>query len=142
MKSVNKVTLIGNLVRDPEITQVGQGSEVAKFSIAINESYKKQDGTQVENTIYIDCEAWGGLTKVVGSYLHKGSKVYVDGSIKVDTWTDADTGKSRSKYKVRISDLVMLDSKGSGSYSNATTDTSSESGEEVVKKADDDELPF
>lgn len=146
MKSVNKVILIGNLVRDPETTQISENTDVAKFTIAVNESYKKQDGTLVENTTYIDCEAWSGLAKVVSNYLKKGSKVYIEGNLKADTWTDADTGKNRTKHKIRVQDLVMLDSKGSSrddsDYSDAPAEENSAPAKGKVKPAQDDELPF
>lgn len=146
MKSVNKVILIGNLTRDPEVVSLNSGTDVAKFSLAINDSYKKADGEMVENTIYMDCEAWSGLAKVVSTYVKKGSKVYVEGSLKEDKWTDADSGKQRSKFKLRITDLMMLDGRksddsgysggGSSSYSNNNND------DMKVKPAQDDELPF
>ena len=148
MKSVNKVIIIGNLVRDPETTQISESTEVAKFTLAINDSYKKQDGTLVENTTYIDCEAWSGLAKVVSNYLKKGSKVYVEGNLKSDTWTDADSGKNRTKHKIRVQDLVMLDSKGGSreggeSYSDAPdSDEAPSAPKSKVKPAQDDELPF
>jgi single-strand DNA-binding protein len=141
MKSVNKVILIGNLVRDPETTQINANTDVSKFTLAVNESYKKPTGETVENTTYIDCEAWGGLSKVASQYLKKGSKVYVEGNLRADTWQDADSGKTRTKHKVRILDLVMLDTRRNegGSYSgNNTSDTDGA----TVQPVDDDELPF
>lgn len=145
MKSVNKVILIGNLVRDPEVTQINANTEVAKFTLAMNESYKKPDGQMVENTTYIDCEAWSGLAKVAGNYLKKGSKVYIEGNLRADVWQDADSGKNRTKHKIRVQDLVMLDSKGGGSEGGASSysrpDTKSESSSSV-NAVDDDELPF
>lgn len=141
MKSVNKVILIGNLVQDPEVVQINQDTEVAKFTLAINEGYKKPDGEQVDLTTYIDCEAWSGLAKVVKSYVKKGSKLYVEGNIRSDKWTDADSGKARVKHKVRIQDLVMLDSRKDGSDAEYYNNTSK--GEESpVKAANNDELPF
>lgn len=141
MKSVNKVILIGNVVQDPEVVQINQDTEVAKFTLAINEGYKKPDGEQVDLTTYIDCEAWSGLAKVVKSYVKKGSKLYVEGNIRSDKWTDADSGKARIKHKVRIQDLVMLDSRKDGSYAEYSKNTGM--GEEYpVKAANDDELPF
>lgn len=145
MKSVNKVILIGNLTRDPEITQVNATTDVARFSLAVNESYKKPDGTMVDNTTFIDCEAWSGLAKVAGNYLKKGSKIYVEGNIRVDQWQDADSGKTRSKYKVRVQDLVMLDGRGGGESGGGNSFSKQSSGGEdipTVNAVDDDELPF
>lgn len=143
MKSVNKVIMIGNLVADPEVTQINADTEVAKFTLAINEGYKKPDGEQVELTTYIDCEAWSGLAKVIKTYLRKGSKVYVEGNLRSDKWTDADTGKNRTKHKIRLVDMVMLDGKRDGESSGSSySKASSENSEPAVKPAQDDELPF
>ena len=144
MKSVNKVIMIGNLTADPEVTQVGADLEVAKFTLALNDSYKKPSGEQVEVVTFIDCEAWSGLAKVIKTYLRKGSKVYIEGSLRADKWVDADSGKNRTKHKVKVSDMTMLDGKrdgeSSGSYSKPAA--SEESNEPAVKPASDDELPF
>ncbi len=144
MKSVNKIIMIGNLVADPETTQINADTEVSKFTLAINEGYKKPSGEQVELTTYIDCEAWAGLAKVTKNYLKKGSKVYIEGNLRSDKWTDADTGKNRTKHKIRIQDLVMLDSRRDGESGGSSYSKSSSSDEEepVVKAAQDDELPF
>lgn len=137
MRCVNKVILIGNLVRNPEVTIVNSSTEVAKFSIAINESYKKQDGTAQEIVTYLDIEAWGGLAKIAGQYLSKGSKVYVEGTIRTDSWTDADTGKTRTKYKIRAENIVILDKKDSSSQSNETSNETN-----IDEIEEDDDLPF
>lgn len=132
--------MIGNLVGDPEVVQISTETEVAKFTLAINEGYKKPDGEQAEITTYIDCEAWAGLAKVVKNYLHKGSKVYIEGNLRADKWTDADSGKSRTKHKIRVQDMVMLD--GKRDSDSASTKSKSDDDEPAVKPAEDDELPF
>lgn len=142
MKSVNKVIMIGNLVGDPEVVQINSDTEVAKFTLAINEGYKKPDGEQVDITTYIDCEAWSGLAKVAKNYLHKGSKIYIEGNLRADKWTDADSGKSRTKHKVRVQDLVMLDSRKDGDSGTSYSKPKSDDSEPAVNAAQDDELPF
>ncbi len=137
MKSVNKVILIGNIVQDPEVVQISQDTELAKFTIAINESYKKPDGEVTEVTTYIDCEAWSGIAKVVKNYLRKGSRVYIEGNLRADKWTDADTGKSRTKHKIRVLDLVMLDTR-----KDANSLDSAKSIDDANINVVDDELPF
>ncbi len=158
-RSVNKVIMIGNLVRDPEVVQINQNSEVAKFTLAVNESYKKPDGTLVENTTYIDCEAWQGLAKVVANYVKKGSRIYIEGSIRADSWTDADSGKTRTKHKIRIAELMMLDGRRDGAESgggyneeggndyrqssaNQSSQKQSNNDDAPKVNAVDDELPF
>jgi single-strand DNA-binding protein len=143
MKSVNKIIMIGNLTRDPELVQINENTDVAKFTLAVNESYKKPNGEVVENTTFIDCEAWSGLAKIVSQYLKKGSRVYIEGSLRADTWMDADSGKNRTKHKIRIVEMMMLDGKrdgGSSDYSS-NSDSSSSNSESKVK-AVDEELPF
>lgn len=137
MKSVNKVILIGNIVQDPEVVQISQDTELAKFTIAINESYKKPDGEVTEVTTYIDCEAWSGIAKVIKNYLRKGSRVYIEGNLRADKWTDADTGKSRTKHKIRVLDLVMLDTR-----KDANSLDSAKSIDDANINVVDDELPF
>ena len=150
-RSVNKVIMIGNLVRDPEVVQINQTTDVAKFTLAVNESYKKPDGEVVENTTFIDCEAWQGLAKVVGSYVKKGARIYIEGSLRADSWQDADSGKTRTKHKVRISDLMMLDGRKGGEESDggdyqqsAPAQSSNKSNQSSAPKVNpvDDELPF
>jgi single-strand DNA-binding protein len=150
MKSINKVIMIGNLTRDPEVVQINQNTEVAKFTIAVNDGYKKPDGEVVDVVTYMDCEAWSGLAKVVGQYVKKGSRIYIEGSLRADTWTDADSGKSRTKHKIRIAELMMLDSRGGG---NGGGRDDMDGGNDYAPrggnnnntpniKAVDDELPF
>jgi single-strand DNA-binding protein len=142
MKSVNKVIMIGNLVADPEVTQINSDTEVAKFTLAINEGYKKPSGEQVELTTYIDCEAWSGLAKVIKTYLKKGSKVYIEGNLRSDKWVDADSGKNRTKHKIKVVDMVMLDGRPSGESGGSYSKPKADEEESVVKPAQDDELPF
>ncbi|MFW5720053.1 MAG: single-stranded DNA-binding protein [Candidatus Dojkabacteria bacterium] len=141
MKSINKVIMIGNLVANPEVVQINENTDVAKFTIAVNESYKKQDGSTQEITTYLDCEAWGGLSKVVSNYLKKGSRVYVEGALRSDTWTDADSGKQRTKMKMRLADMLMLDTRGGGNASGGDVGSSGSS-ESPVNRVNDEELPF
>lgn len=141
MKSINKVIMIGNLVRDPEVVQINQNTDVAKFTIAVNESYKKATGEQVDITTYIDCEAWGGLAGIVGKYLKKGSRVYIEGSIRADSWVDADSGKNRTKHKIKVTDMLMLDGRRDGG--DMEDSSSNDIAEETPQvKAVNDELPF
>lgn len=139
MRSVNKVILIGNVVRAPDIVQINEGTEVAKFTIAVNEYYKKNDGTEMQLTSYIDCEVWGGLVKVVKNYLSKGSRVYVEGSIRMDRWEDVD-GNNKVKFKIRVNDLILLDNKSKSSVSSNNNINDSE----LMSNGnqEDDDLPF
>lgn len=144
MKSINKVILIGNLTRDPELRDVKDGLKVCNFSLAVNDSYKNAAGEEVNNVTYIDCEAWSGLADIISKYLKKGSKTYIEGKLKSDTWVDADSGKNRTKYKIRVQDMMMLDSKqgsGDSSFTQSSSSQNKEDDADPIPDADD-ELPF
>ena len=88
--SVNKVILIGNLGKDPEITNIGNDVKKAAFSLATSESYKNKDGNKVEQTEWHNIIVWRGLADVAEKYLHKGSKIYLEGKIKYRSYDDKD----------------------------------------------------
>jgi single-strand DNA-binding protein len=100
MVAVNTAVLGGNLTRDPEVRHTPQGKAVANLGIAVNETYRTKDGEKREDTLFIDVEAWDRQAETAGQYLRKGSPVLVEGSLKLDTWTDKE-GNKRSKHKVR-----------------------------------------
>lgn len=102
--SINKFIGIGNITRDAEVRTVGQ-SQVAKFGLAMNERYKKQDGTMAETTEFIDVEYWGNAG--VHQYLVKGQMVYVEGSIRTEKWTGQD-GQPRYTTKIRAMSVQLL----------------------------------
>lgn len=139
MKSVNKVILIGNVVKNPDIVQISEGSEVAKFTIAVNEYYKKEDGSENQITSYIDCEVWGGLVRVVKDYVVKGSRLYVEGAIRMDKWKDID-GKDRVKFKIKVNDIVLVDSKFRSGDTN--TNVEKDINNSSTNNTEEDDLPF
>lgn len=111
-RSLNQVTLMGNLTRDPELRQTPSGQSVCSFSLALNRSYKDQSGEWQEATDYIDIVAWGPLGERVAQYLHKGSRTLVQGRIQSRSWEQE--GVKRSKVEVLASDVTFLDSRGEG----------------------------
>lgn len=102
--SINKFIGIGNITRDAEVRTVGQ-SQVAKFGLAMNERYKKQDGTIAESTEFIDVEYWGNAG--VHQYLTKGRMVYVEGSVRTEKWTGQD-GQAHNTTKIRAMSVQLL----------------------------------
>lgn len=111
-RGVNKVIAIGNLGRDPETREVN-GTQVANFSVAVTESWKdRQTGEQKESTEWMNCQAWGALAGICGQYLHKGSKVYIEG--KMQTRTYEKDGQKHYRTEVNVREMQMLDSKGAG----------------------------
>ncbi|MBT7658458.1 MAG: single-stranded DNA-binding protein, partial [Phycisphaerae bacterium] len=88
MANYNKVLLMGNLTRDPELKRTSSDMAVAQLSIAVNRQYKDRNGEQVKETTYVDCEAWGRTAEVMSQYLAKGKPVFVEGRLKLDQWQD------------------------------------------------------
>jgi len=112
-RGVNKVILIGNLGRDPEIRHTTGGAAVANLALATSESWKdKQTGERVERTEWHRVVAWGRLAEICGEYLSKGSKVYIEGSLETREW-DKD-GEKRYTTEIKAREMQMLDSKGGG----------------------------
>lgn len=108
MRDLNKVTLMGNLTRDPEVRTTPNGQTVTSFSLALNRSWNDQQGNRQDAVEYIDVVAWGKLGEIVGQYLAKGRRAYVEGRLQTRNW-DAQDGSKRYKTEVVASDLIMLD---------------------------------
>jgi single-strand DNA-binding protein len=100
MASLNKVLLMGNLTRDPEVRYTPKGTAVATLGLAVNEFYTTATGEQKEETVFVDIDVWGRQAETAGQYLSKGRPVFVEGRLRLDTWDDKDTGQKRSKLKV------------------------------------------
>jgi len=117
MASVNRVVLIGNLGKDPEIRYTQAGEPIANFSLATNESWTDKSGQKQERTEWHRVEVFGKPAQVVRDYLTKGRQVYIEGSIRYDEWTDKD-GNKRNTTKIRVSGpnsrLVLLGGRGEG----------------------------
>jgi single-strand DNA-binding protein len=111
-RSLNQVTLMGNLTRDPELRQTPTGQNVCSFSLALNRSYKDSSGEWQEATDYIDIVAWGPLAERVAQYLTKGRRCLVQGRLQSRSWEQE--GQKRSKVEVLANDVTFLDSRGSG----------------------------
>ncbi|WP_121022753.1 single-stranded DNA-binding protein [Helicobacter vulpis] len=114
----NKITLVGHFTRDVELRHLSSGSVLGKTGIATNHIYKRQDGTKAEETCFVDIDLWGRTAEIASQYLHKGSKVLVEGRLKLESWNDQ-YGNKRNKHSVVVENLVMLDSKrdsGGGAF--------------------------
>jgi single-strand DNA-binding protein len=111
--SYNKIILIGNLGRDPELSYTPQGTAVCKFSVATNERRRDKSGEQQDITTWFRVSAWGKQGENVSRYLTKGRKVYVEGRLHVEEWTDRD-GKPRQSLEVNASEVQFIDGPGGG----------------------------
>jgi len=113
-KSVNKVILVGNLGKDPEIKYTQNGIPVAKFSLATNERFKDKSGEWQDRTEWHYIVAWQRLAEIVGEYVKKGSKVYIEGSLRTSSWEDKQSGEKKYRTEIIAQDLVLLGGRGEG----------------------------
>ena len=113
-KSVNKVILIGNLGKDPEVKYTQTGMAVARFSLATNERFKDKDGNWQDRTEWHNLVAFQRTAEIAAEYLKKGGKVYIEGRLHSDSWDDKETGQKKYKTEIIINDLVLLGGGGGG----------------------------
>lgn len=135
-RSLNQVTLMGNLTRDPELRQTPTGQNVTSFSLALNRSYKDASGEWQEVTDYIDIVCWGPLAERVAQYLHKGSRSLVQGRLQSRSWEQ--DGQKRSKVEVLANDVTFLDSRGGSSGDEGSQDGGSASSASSGATTDND----
>jgi len=135
MAGVNKVILVGNLGKDPEVKYLDSGVAVANFSLATSESYKNKEGERVNQTEWHNIVLWRGLAEVAEKWLKKGSSIYIEGKIKTRKWEDKE-GNTRYNTEILADNMTML---GSKSTSETTSPTTSEQ-QPTSDTADD--LPF
>jgi len=113
-KSVNKVILVGHLGRDPEVKFTASGTPVAKFSLATNERYKDKGGEWQDRTEWHYIVAWQRLAEIVGEYVKKGSRIYIEGRLQTSSWEDKQSGEKKYRTEIIASDLVLLSGRGEG----------------------------
>jgi single-strand DNA-binding protein len=153
MASLNKVQLIGNLGKDPEIRMTPQGAKVATFSIATTERYTDRNGQKQENTEWHNIVAWRGLADIIERYLRKGSAIYIEGKLTTRSWDDPQSGQKKYRTEIVAREMQMLGSRseagqGDTSYSSSGYDQSMPSQESQSSISDpfdagpDDDLPF
>ncbi len=154
----NRIILVGNLTRDPELRYMPNGGAVCTTGIATNRKFKKQDGSTGEEVCFVDITFFGRTAEVANQYLKRGKKILVEGRLKLDQWTDQNGGK-RSKHSVIADNMQMLDSRNSndeGGYNQNSPTTGNYSNKQEsykqpsVQKSDnipdididEDEIPF
>lgn len=154
MANLNKVLLMGNLTRDPEVKYTPKGTAVCDLGIAINDSYKAQDGTIKETVTYVEIEVWGRTAENCKQYLSKGRGVFIEGQLRLDQW-ETPQGEKKSKMKVRADRVQFLGGGpgrtggGGEQRSSSTGDTgrtaarpSSTVSEDAPPPPNDDDIPF
>ena len=135
MSGVNKVILIGNLGKDPDVRYLDNGVAVANFSLATTENYKNKEGERVSQTEWHNIVLWRGLAEVAEKYLKKGASIYIEGKIKTRKWEDKE-GNTRYNTEILVDSMNMLGNKKS------QEDPQSLSSESVTNDDKSDDLPF
>src|SRR6185295_15250845 len=115
MASFNKVILVGNLTRDPEVRYTPKGSAVCDLGLAVNRQYTLDNGEKREEVTYVDVVLWARLAEIAGEYLKKGRPVFIEGRLQLDTWDDKQSGQKRSKMRVIGETMQLLGSRPSSS---------------------------
>jgi len=123
MANVNKVILIGNTTRDPELKYTPKGTPVTDLGLAINRYYTLDGGDKKEETTFVDVTLWGRQAEIANQYLKKGAPVYIEGRLQMDTWDDKQTGQKRSRLRVVAENLQLLGNR----QGNRTPDSGFES---------------
>jgi single-strand DNA-binding protein len=153
--SFNRVILLGNLTRDPEIRYTSGGTAVSDIGLAVNDRRKGSDGQWVEETTFVEVTLWGRTAEVAGEYLSKGSPVFIEGRLKLDTWQNNE-GQKRSKLHVVCERMQLIGGRGAGggggrppqqrqqsdAYSQAAPPDDSYGAPPAGGGAPDDDIPF
>lgn len=138
MTGVNKVILVGNLGRDPEVRYTKSGQAVASFSLATSEKWTGKDGKKEEKTEWHRVIAWGKLGEICGEYLNKGKQVYIEGRLQTREWEDND-GNKKQTTEIVANTMTMLGQVGGGSSSGSHSSSGASGGQEYFE---DDDIHF
>ena len=155
MASFNKVILLGNLTRDPEVRYTPKGSAVCDLGVAVNRVYTTDSGEKREEATFVDVTFWGRTAEVAGEYLKKGRPIFIEGRLQLDSWEDKQSGQKRSKLKV-IGETMQLLGGRAAAGAGAAGDESEEDRQSrssgkasspppkssALAEPDDDEIPF
>lgn len=140
--SFNKILIVGNLGRDPELRYTPQGDAVCNFNVASNERRRDAAGEMQDKTTWFRISAWGRLAEVANQYLKKGSQVFVEGRLSLEEYTDRD-GVQRTALRVRASDLQFLDRKGAAEpVEDHPAEETTPPGPVSPARSPDDDVPF
>src|SRR5881396_2016763 len=138
-KSVNKVILIGNLGKDPEVKYTPSGTPVAKLTLATNERFKDKGGEWQDRTEWHNVVVWQRLAEIAGEYLKKGSKVYIEGRLQTRSWDDKQTGQKKYMTEIVGHDLVLLGGRGESGGSGEGSSRGASSGNNFDQRSPEPE---
>ena len=141
MANLNKVFLIGNLTRDPELRYTSGGTSVCTLRLAVNRKFTTRQGENRDETLFIDVTVWGKQAEVCSQYLSKGRPIFIEGRLRQDTWTTND-GQKRSKINVVADNFQFLGGAPGGSGGRPTGPKAGEQAPADEPHAEEDEIPF
>jgi len=155
-RGVNKVILLGNVGKDPEIRATGGGMQVAKFTLATTEKTKDQSGNWNDKTEWHNLVAFGRTAEIVRDYVKKGSQLYIEGKISTSSWDDKESGQKKYRTEILINDLQLLGGRGegasggsyersertSGGYSSRASAPSAPANDYAEQGITDEDIPF
>jgi single-strand DNA-binding protein len=145
MANLNKVLLLGNVTRDPEVRYTPKGSAVCDLGIAVNRAYTTDSGEKREEVTFVDVTLWGRTAEVASEYLKKGRPVFIEGRLQMDTWDDKQTGQKRSRLRVVAENMQLLGGRSPGGAASATGEspqTSAPPKSSGAPEPDEDDIPF
>ncbi|SRR5687768_7885930 len=119
MASFNKVILLGNLTRDPQLRYLPSQTPVVDFGLAVNRKFKTQSGEQRDETTFVDCSAFGRTAEIINQYVRKGNMLFVEGRLRYETWEDKQGGGKRSKLSVHVENVQLMPRAGAGGEHSA-----------------------
>jgi single-strand DNA-binding protein len=141
-KSVNKVILVGNVGKDPEVKYAPSGVAVAKFSLATNERFKDKSGEWQDRTEWHSVLAWQRLAEIVGEYVHKGDKLYIEGKLQTSNWEGRNSGDRKFRTEIVARDIVLLGSRDAAEPTTADPNQEREPVYAGTGEITDEDIPF
>lgn len=143
MANLNKVLLLGNVTRDPEVRYTPKGSAVCDLGVAVNRNYTTDSGEKREEVTFVDVTLWGRTAEVASEYLKKGRPVFVEGRLQMDTWDDKQTGQKRTRLRVVAENMQLLGGRPSGGVEGPgeSRQASAPPKKSGTSETDEDEIP-
>jgi single-strand DNA-binding protein len=144
MANLNKVLLLGNVTRDPEVRYTPKGSAVCDLGVAVNRAYTTDSGEKREEVTFVDVTLWGRTAEVASEYLKKGRPVFIEGRLQMDTWDDKQTGQKRTRLRVVAENMQLLGGRpqGGSDTTGESRQTSAPPKKTGPSEPDEDEIPF
>ena len=144
MANLNKVLLLGNVTRDPEVRYTPKGSAVCDLGVAVNRAYTTDSGEKREEVTFVDVTLWGRTAEVASEYLKKGRPVFIEGRLQMDTWDDKQTGQKRTRLRVVADNMQLLGGRppGGAEPPGDSRQTSAPPKKSPSSEPDEDEIPF